>query len=196
MNATQPVSFWNLPNLFTFARFALAPVVAGFFLVETHWGVWIAGWTAGAAMFTDFLDGYFARKTGQVSNVGKIFDPLADAAFFIIVWVALGLAGAYPIWFALPFLVREFVQHVYIRPTAARHGVVLSAVFLGKLKTTIQTVVLLVIAACEVGIDYWPVIEPVGRWINIGLISLAGAVSVVSILPYFKALALAKRGAA
>jgi CDP-diacylglycerol--glycerol-3-phosphate 3-phosphatidyltransferase len=179
-------TFWTLANIFTFARFVFAPVCAGLFLTGTHWGLWVGGWLAGLAMFTDFCDGYFARRQKQVSDIGKIFDPLADAVFFVIVWTALGIAGAYPVWLALPFLGRELVQHVYLRPMAARHGLMLAANVWGKLKTLVQTLVLITLCWFEFFVMYWP---HWAAWIkpaNVAMISLTAAVSVLSILPYFK----------
>jgi CDP-diacylglycerol--glycerol-3-phosphate 3-phosphatidyltransferase len=187
--------FWNLANVFTFTRFALAPVCAILFLQQTYWGVWIAGWLAGLAMFTDVCDGYFARRQKQVSDLGKIFDPLADAVFFVVVWTALGLAGAYPIWFALPFIAREFVQHVYIRPSAAHLGVVLPANIWGKLKTLLQTLVLITICWFEFFIHYWPEIAAWVKPANMAMIAATGLVSLLSILPYFGALRKSEREA-
>ncbi len=185
--------FWTLANTFTFARFALAPVCAFFFMQETLWGIWLAGWTAILAMFTDFCDGYFARRARQVSDLGKIFDPLADAVFFLVVWAALGLTDVYPIWFALPFIAREFVQHVYLRPSAMRLGVVLGANFWGKAKTVTQTVVLILIWIMELILYRLPDYKPEVRIIDMVLIGITGAVSVLSILPYFGALRKASR---
>jgi len=181
-------SFWNLANIFTFARFALAPFCAAFFLTDTYWGLWVGGWAGGLAMFTDFCDGYFARRQKQVSDLGKIFDPLADAVFFVIVWTALALVDAYPIWFVLPFIAREFVQHVYIRPTAMARGVVLGANIWGKLKTLVQTLVLIALCWLEFFIHYWPWIASWVRPLNMALIGVTGLVSVLSIIPYFGAL--------
>lgn len=193
--AIQPTNrIWTLANTFTFARFALAPVCAVLFLQQTYWGVWVAGWLAGLAMFTDVCDGYFARRQKQVSDLGKIFDPLADAVFFVVVWTAFGLAGAYPIWFALPFVAREFVQHVYIRPSAAHLGVMLSANIWGKLKTLMQTLVLITICWFEFFIHYWPEIATWVKPANIAMIAATGLVSLLSILPYFGALRKASVG--
>lgn len=191
-----PAGFWTLANLFTFARFALAPVVAGFLLVQEHWAVWVGGWTAGFAMFTDFLDGYFARRSKQVSDLGKIFDPLADAVFFLVVWTALALTGAFPLWLVVPFLAREFLQHVYLRPEAARHGLVLAALFWGKLKTVMQIAVLIAVCFVEVGIDYWPWMAFGGRLLNTLLLGATALVSVLSIVPYFRLVHKARREAA
>jgi CDP-diacylglycerol--glycerol-3-phosphate 3-phosphatidyltransferase len=191
---TATFRFWTLANVFTFARFALAPVCAAFFLTDTYWGLWVGGWAGGLAMFTDFCDGYFARRQKQVSDLGKIFDPLADAVFFIIVWTALALVGAYPIWFVLPFVVREFLQHVYIRPMAMARGVVLGANFWGKLKTLVQTLVLIALCWLEFFVHYWPWIAVWVKPLNMVLIGVTGLVSVLSIIPYFEALRRAQNG--
>lgn len=185
--------FWTLANVFTFARFAFAPVCAWLFLTETYWGIWVGGWIAGLAMFTDFCDGYFARRQKVVSDLGKIFDPLADAVFFIIVWTAMGLSGFFPVWFALPFIGREFVQHVYIRPTAMRYGVVLAANFWGKLKTLIQTLVLIALCWLQFFTHYWPAIDSWVAPLNMVLIGVTGAVSLLSIAPYFREVQRAQR---
>jgi CDP-diacylglycerol--glycerol-3-phosphate 3-phosphatidyltransferase len=190
----EPVSlrFWTLANVFTFTRFLCAPICAALFLTDSYWGVWVGGWLGGLAMFTDFCDGYFARRQKQVSDLGKIFDPLADAVFFVMVWTAFGMIDAYPIWLALPFIVREFVQHVYIRPTAAARGVMLAANFWGKLKTLVQTLVLITICWLVFFTYYWPWIGVWTRPLNITLIAVTGLVSVLSIIPYFGALRQAK----
>ncbi len=191
---SQPIRFWNLANLFTLLRFVLAPVVGAFLLTRSEWGLWAGGWTAGFAMFTDFLDGYYARKYGDVSSLGKIFDPLADAVFFMVVIVCLGLAGYIPLWLSIPFLAREFAQHVYLRPMAARYGVVLGANMWGKMKTVIQCVALVAICIFEEIALHWPWFAGFHRWINLGMYSLAAFVSVVSIVPYAVAVSRAARG--
>jgi CDP-diacylglycerol--glycerol-3-phosphate 3-phosphatidyltransferase len=192
---SAPTSFWTLANFFTFLRFMLAPVVGAFLITRTEWGLWAGGWTAGFAMFTDFLDGYFARKHGGVSDLGKIFDPLADCVFFLVVIVCLGLAGYIPLWLSIPFLVREFVQHVYLRPMAARFGVVLGANMWGKMKTIIQCVALVAICIFEEVALHWPWFAGFHRWINFGMYSIAAFVSVASIVPYAIAVSRVARSA-
>lgn len=188
-----PLRIFTLANCFTYARFALAPVVVAFLFVPGAGAAWAAGWIAGFAMFTDFLDGYFARKSGEVSDLGKIFDPLADAVFFVVVWTGLGLAGVLPLWLCLPFMAREFIQHVYLRPLAARHGVVMGALIWGKLKTISQTVALVVVMLVEILAHYWPGVQGPGRLLGVSLVGLTAAISVASIVPYFAAVARARR---
>jgi len=185
----QPTApFWTLANVFTFARFALAPVCAFFFLQNSHWGWWVGGWAAGLAMFTDVCDGYFARRQKNVSDLGKIFDPMADAVFFIVVWSAMAIVGAFPVWFVLPFLVREVIQHVYIRPVAMQRGIALGANIWGKLKTLAQTLVLITICWFEFFVHYWPDIAAWVRPANMAMIGATGVISLLSIVPYFGAL--------
>lgn len=186
-------TFWTLANVFTFARFVFAPICAALFLTGEHWGIWVGGWLGGLAMFTDFCDGYFARRQKQVSDLGKVFDPVADAVFFVSVWTALGIEGAYPLWLALPFIARELLQHVYIRPTAAAHGVVLGANVWGKLKTLVQTLVLITISWFEFLPMYWPHLATWMRPANIVMISVTALVSVLSIAPYWRAVREAAR---
>ncbi|MBK9975590.1 MAG: CDP-alcohol phosphatidyltransferase family protein [Planctomycetes bacterium] len=192
MNQPRP-SFWTIANVFTFTRFVCGPLCAACFLMGGYWGLWVGGWLGGLAMFTDVCDGYFARRQKQVSDIGKIFDPIADAVFFVLVWTALGLEGAFPVWLALPFLAREFVQHVYLRPTAARHGLVLAANFWGKTKTLVQTLVFIAMCWFEFFCEYWPSIAVWVKPANLVMISVTALVSVLSILPYFKTLRAVSR---
>ncbi|MCC6574302.1 MAG: CDP-alcohol phosphatidyltransferase family protein [Planctomycetes bacterium] len=191
--APRPLRIFSLANCFTYARFALAPVVVAFLFVPGAAGAWAAGWIAGFAMFTDFLDGYFARRSGEVSDLGKIFDPLADAVFFVIVWAGLGLSGALPLWLCLPFMAREFIQHVYLRPLAAQAGVVMGALIWGKLKTISQTVALVAVMLARIGGNYFD--GDFARWggiIGAVLVGITAAISVASIVPYFTAVAKAQ----
>jgi len=189
----MPIRVATLANFFTLLRLLLAPLVGAFLVTRSEWGVWAAGWTAGFAMFTDFLDGYFARREKNGSDLGKIFDPLADAVFFIVVIVGLGLAGYIPLWLAIPFLAREFVQHVYLRPTAASYGVVLGANYWGKLKTVTQCFVFVATCISEAISFRFPGFLEIGRWLNLGMYAITAVISVASIVPYVFAVSRAGR---
>lgn len=195
---SESARFWTLANVFTLARFPLAPVVGALLLTRQDWGLWAGGWTAGFAMITDWADGYFARRHGGVSELGKIFDPLADAVFFMVVFVCLGLAGYIPLWLCVPFLAREFTQHVWLRPTAAQFGVVLAANVWGKMKTALQCVVLIALCffeefATPQGVFSFSWFAGVHYWLNLGMFALAAVVSVASIVPYFGTVLAAQR---
>jgi cardiolipin synthase (CMP-forming) len=66
-----------------------------------------AAWMLGALGATDWVDGYLARRLGQVSEFGKVFDPTVDRLLFLVATTAIILDGSIPLWFALAVLIRE-----------------------------------------------------------------------------------------
>ena len=96
----------TLPNLISVARLALIPVLWWWMAGDR---VAAAGWLLGVIGSTDWIDGYLARRLKQVSEVGKLLDPLADR-LAVAAAVIGGLAfGILPAWFAWAILAREAV---------------------------------------------------------------------------------------
>ena len=89
------------------------------------------------ASVSDFVDGYIARKTGQVTTLGKFLDPLADKLLICTVLVAMTSLGWVSSWVVNIIVVRELAV-TGLRAVAADNGVVLSADTYGKWKTTFQ----------------------------------------------------------
>ncbi len=79
---------WNLPNALTWARIAAIPLIVLLFYMPYPWADPAAGLLFATAGITDSLDGYFARRLGQISRLGAFLDPVADK---LIVAVALVL---------------------------------------------------------------------------------------------------------
>ena len=79
---------WNLPNALTWARIAAIPLIILLFYMPAPWSDPAAGLLFAVAGVTDSLDGYFARRLGQISRLGAFLDPVADK---LIVAVALVL---------------------------------------------------------------------------------------------------------
>lgn len=134
----------NLPNKLTMLRVILVPVFM-VFAAYSRYGTadfnptfaLIAGIIFAVASFTDFLDGYLARKNNLVTDFGKFMDPLADkclttAAF--IYMVACGICS--PVVLAV-ILFREFAV-AGVRMLAAETGTVIAANMWGKVKTVLQ----------------------------------------------------------
>jgi cardiolipin synthase len=86
---------WTIPNLFTLLRVAMTPYI----LLELARGEYmIAGWTFGAAAFTDTLDGFIARRFHSTSRVGQYLDPIADKLLLSSIYIGLMLGHAIPAW--------------------------------------------------------------------------------------------------
>ena len=86
-------------------------------------------------MATDWVDGYIARRTGSVSNVGKILDPLADRLAIAAGLIALVVRGAFPLWAALLILVRDAIVLVAGVIVALRWRVRIDVRWIGKAAT-------------------------------------------------------------
>lgn len=96
---------WTVPNLFTLVRLLCLPVFLWvLFGLDNQVG---AALILGALSATDWVDGYLARRLGQVSEFGKVFDPTVDRLMFIVAITAIIVDGAIPLWFAIVVLARE-----------------------------------------------------------------------------------------
>ena len=88
---------WTIPNVLTMIRLALVPVFVVLFFTG-HRKASLAVFVA--ASLTDMLDGYLARKLNQITDFGKLFDPLADKLMVLSAMVCQGIAGVFP-WIAI-----------------------------------------------------------------------------------------------
>jgi CDP-diacylglycerol--glycerol-3-phosphate 3-phosphatidyltransferase len=124
---------FNLPTFLTFSRIFLIP----FFLLVTpqspFWGITIFL----IASATDFFDGYFARRAGQITKFGIILDPIADKFLVISALILLVDMVKVPAWVAIIIIVREFVVTA-LRVVALAKDTIIPAKTGGKLKTAVQ----------------------------------------------------------
>jgi CDP-diacylglycerol--glycerol-3-phosphate 3-phosphatidyltransferase len=139
--ATPPQSarLVNLPNALTVLRLAVVPVFAVLLLsdggLDDDRRVWATVFF-GLAIITDRYDGLIARRTNQVTEFGKLADPIADKALTGTALVALSVLGLLPWWVTLAIIVRE-VGVTLLRFWVIRHGVI-AASRGGKAKTVVQ----------------------------------------------------------
>ncbi|WP_428769402.1 CDP-diacylglycerol--glycerol-3-phosphate 3-phosphatidyltransferase [Treponema sp. HNW] len=89
--------------------------------------------------FTDFLDGFYARKHNEVSDFGKIFDPYADIFLHLTTFFCYAFSGYMPLWILVPIVHREFGM-LFVRLIAVKHGVAIGAKMGGKVKTVLYIV--------------------------------------------------------
>jgi CDP-diacylglycerol---glycerol-3-phosphate 3-phosphatidyltransferase len=184
----------NIPNILTWLRILMIPLVVGVFYVPE---VWISMWhknVIATAMFTtaavtDWLDGYLARRLNQISAFGAFLDPVADklmVAAALIVLVELGRVDAV---IAVIIIGREIAVSA-LREWMAKTGQAKSVAvnFLGKVKTISQMIAIPLLLYH----DRLGVLDPqrAGTW----LIYLAAALTLISMFYYLK-LALAPRAA-
>jgi CDP-diacylglycerol--glycerol-3-phosphate 3-phosphatidyltransferase len=132
----------NLPNKLTVLRFILTIVFVAMSTVppdkQTNLLVWkIAFALAIVAGFTDFLDGYLARKHNLVTDFGKLMDPLTDKVFTLGCFIVLVGHDLMPAWVVIALLAREFGV-TGLRSVAASKGRVIAAANVGKAKTVMQ----------------------------------------------------------
>ena len=103
--AVLDAGVFTIPNIITLIRLCTLPVFV--YLLFGADDRWAAGWVLFAIGSTDWLDGFLARRWNQVSNVGKILDPVADRLLFFVGVVSIIIDGSVPVWFAVAVLVRE-----------------------------------------------------------------------------------------
>lgn len=97
----------TVPNAVTLLRLLCLPVFLYLLFVAEHRAA--AAWTLGALGATDWVDGYLARRLGQVSEFGKMFDPTVDRLLFIVGLGAILIDGSIPVWFGVAVLARELI---------------------------------------------------------------------------------------
>jgi cardiolipin synthase len=97
----------TVPNILSFARIATIPLFCWLAANERTrvWGILLFA----VVVSTDWVDGYVARRTGQVTELGRILDPVADRLAIAAGLVTFAIAGIFPFWAALLILVRDVV---------------------------------------------------------------------------------------
>jgi CDP-diacylglycerol---glycerol-3-phosphate 3-phosphatidyltransferase len=175
---------WNLPNTLTWTRIAAIPLIVLLFYMPYPWADQAAGLLFAAAGITDSLDGYFARRWGQISRLGAFLDPVADK---LIVAVALVLlVSRNPRWFivltAIVIIGREITISAlreWMAEIGARRKVAVSQ--LGKYKTILQ------ITGLSMMLYRWPILGVDTYWVGVGLTVIAAAATLFSMLVYLRA---------
>ena len=169
----------NLPNTLTLSRIFLTPLLVVILLTRID-GKEIYGVVIFViAALTDYFDGYFARKRNQVTDVGKLLDPIADKLLVSSAFISLVELNLAPAWMVVIIVGREFAVSG-IRSIAAAQGYLMPANMLGKLKFVCQVFTIVVLIVADTYIEPW---ERFGRfllWVTVA-ISLISAVNYLVI---------------
>lgn len=99
---------WTISNGITVLRFALVIPIA-ILLYDSSAPSWIVLSLMSLAVVTDWLDGYFARKLNQITELGKILDPIADKVAIGVIGVILTVQGRFPLWLFSAIVVRDLL---------------------------------------------------------------------------------------
>lgn len=139
------------------------------------------------ASITDGVDGYLARKRGQITTMGILLDPLADKIMVTAAFIALVAynPSVVKVWIAVVIVGREFLISG-LRSIAASEGFTIQASDLGKLKTVVQIVAVTsaILAHRWYEWDFGGFLLPI-RWTAIVSIYFAAVVSTISAIDYF-----------
>ena len=171
----------NLPNLLTLLRIFFVPLLVAALLADHSSGEWkslfaLAVFLAAAA--TDLLDGFLARRWGQVTTVGTLLDPIADKLLISAALVSLVEIHRIAAWMVILIIGREFAVSG-LRAIAASSGYTIQASELGKTKMVAQVAAISVV----IGGIRWPVLADLA-WIGMWVVVIFG---IVSAADYFKA---------
>jgi CDP-diacylglycerol--glycerol-3-phosphate 3-phosphatidyltransferase len=178
-------------DAFTLVRIIYAPIFFLLYFIPEWTGfgaslsIYILIPTLLFAEFTDFLDGYYARKHNVVSDFGKIFDPFADVLLHLTTFYCYVLSGYMPTFLFLLILFREFGM-LFIRQMASKKGVAIGARKGGKFKTVLYVVTgmfsLFIESTIRLGLNGINI--EVCQYIGIGLYVLCVVASYASFIDY------------
>lgn len=164
----------NLPTIITFSRIL---IILPFIMVAPK-HPFLGCLLFSIAAITDLLDGYLARKTGQVTKLGILLDPIADKLLVISALVIFVDMETIPAWIAIVIIVREFVV-TGLRIGALSKDMVIPAERGGKMKTTCQiaAIIILFLDRTLISIDLYAV--------GLTLLWMAMILGIVSGVQYF-----------
>jgi CDP-diacylglycerol--glycerol-3-phosphate 3-phosphatidyltransferase len=134
--------FWNLPNTITVLRCGAVPVLLTLPFYSDRESSVVIAWTFIAAAVTDLLDGWLARRGKQVTQIGKLLDPVADKLLVstsLVVLLAVGRIPSWAVWMVVVIIGRELAV-TGLRGLASAAGQVMAANWLGKAKTLAQNI--------------------------------------------------------
>lgn len=146
----------NLPNKLTILRIFMIPLFLVLMLVPFEWGTLdllgssisvaqlIGTVVFALASFTDWLDGYIARRDGIVTNFGKFADPLADKMLVATAFIVLVEKGLAPAWVVSIIICRELAI-TGLRLLLVNGGEVMAAAWPGKIKTVTQMLAIIML---------------------------------------------------
>ena len=156
----------KLPNLISLARIAGAPVFVWLLLVENE--RYAAAWLLGALGASDWLDGWLARKSNTVTDLGKVLDPVADRILIVVAAIAVLVDGSFPLWLGVVILVREALVSAGVLVLAALGAPRIDVLWVGKAGTLALMVAVPMFLVAEADVSWSGIAEPIAWAMAIG----------------------------
>ncbi|WP_026479911.1 CDP-diacylglycerol--glycerol-3-phosphate 3-phosphatidyltransferase [Ahrensia sp. 13_GOM-1096m] len=190
MSNAQKLLIFSLPNVLTYARILAVPlIVLCFFtkgeLASSDTARWVALFIFALASVTDFLDGYLARRWQQISNIGRMLDPIADkllVSVVLLLLVGLDTIVDWSLWAAVIILCREILVSG-LREYLAALKVSVPVSQVAKWKTAIQMIAIGFLLAGEAGDKVLPYTSQIG----LTLLWISAIVTIYTGWDYFRA---------
>ena len=132
---------FNIPNKITIIRVSLIPLFAIILLVDIPYKNILSAFVFGMLSISDVLDGYFARKKNQVTEFGKLIDPIADKLLISTALIFL-IGKSVEMWMAVTIIAREVILtaiRIYLIPSK----IIVPASNFGKAKTVLQSIAII-----------------------------------------------------
>ena len=175
---------WNLPNTLTWTRIASIPLIVLLFYMPYSWADPAAGLLFAAAGITDSLDGYLARRLGQISRLGAFLDPVADKLIVVVALVLLVSKDPRPLIVLTAAIIigREITISAlreWMAEIGARRKVAVSQ--LGKYKTILQ------ITGLSLMLYRRPLVGLPTYALGVALTEVAAGATLVSMVAYLRA---------
>jgi CDP-diacylglycerol--glycerol-3-phosphate 3-phosphatidyltransferase len=164
----------NGPNVLTLLRIACIPAIIAILVIPFEGHL-----TAGFVLFvfaslTDWVDGLWARRKGQVTVLGQILDPIADKLLIASVFICLVALGLVPAWMAAVVIGRELAVSG-LREIASSRGIRIPASILGKAKMVCESWTIAFILAGKGFLEPVAFLIPIGLWLALAAAILSGA---------------------
>jgi CDP-diacylglycerol--glycerol-3-phosphate 3-phosphatidyltransferase len=170
----------NLPNALTLARIFLVPLLVVVLLTKFEEQLIlgipravVAAAIFGLASLTDWLDGFLARRRGQVTALGRMMDPLADKLLTSGAFISLVQLGLAPAWMVAVIIGRELAV-TGLRSVASSRGVGFGASRLGKIKMASQVTTILLLILGQDGMEPFLRLGQIGLWVVLATALLSG----------------------
>ena len=176
---------WTIPNVLTMIRLLLVPVFVIVYFRTAAEPKYAALAVFAAASLTDMLDGFLARKLNQITDFGKLFDPLADKLMVLTALVCQALTGVFPWAAVIVVACKELFMVIGGLFLLSRDVVVYSNIF-GK-AAQVSFILSLILSFFHVPLEAWGTrLDLILLWITVGLAILAMVVYAAEYLRSLK----------